>query len=328
MAIIKSPHYGIKKKYSKLDYKYTIKPEDFEKIVGQKISLNLSKFIRKLNLKYRHLALNEEKTHQKEINKILNSKIVPSGVKRKKVWETGWNDILNNYKKTRRLNSLLPHYYKKGKTIMRFNKKYILPEINNFEATFLRILQIYIVENFIYKNKNIYEFGCGTGHNLLAMSKILNDKSFYGLDWSRNSQKIIKLINHYNSNKNKNIFIGKNFNFFKINQNYMIKKNSACLTWGGLEQIGKNFRYILNFFLKSNFDIIVNIEPFNEIYQTKSKFDSNGLRYHNKRNYLFNYYKKIKRLEDKKKIKILKFKRIIGSAFHDGWNILVFKKLK
>jgi hypothetical protein len=300
-----------------------------EEIFSDNFSVVLKSFIRKSNLKYRFLKKHEIEDHQIEIDKVLTSNLTPSGSKRKKIWDLGWQDIMKSFKKKKNIHSLIPHYYKRGKSIMRFKSHYILPEKDNFEAIFLKIVQRYIAEKFLKKYSNIYEFGCGTGHNLLAFSGILKEKkNFYGLDWSRYSQKIITLINKYKINKINHNFIGCNFDFFKINKNYSVTKNSACLTWGSLEQVGSKFKEILDFFLKKDFKIIINIEPFNEIYKSNSKFDINGLKYHKKRKYLFNYYKKIKSLEKRRIVKIIKYRRIIGSAFHDGWNILIFKVLK
>lgn len=329
MKISVSPHYNNKKKYLTYNYPHKIRVKMLEKIFSDNFSTVLKNLIRKLNLKYRLLKKKEMNDHQIEIDKILRSNLIPSGSKRKKIWDRGWKDIMKSFKKKKKTESLIPHYYKRGKSIMRFNSQYIIPEKNNFEATFLKIVQRYIAEKYLKKYSNIYEFGCGTGHNLLAFSSILNEpKKFYGLDWSRYSQKIIKLIEKYKMNEINHSFIGCSFDFFKINKNYKINNNSVCLTWGSLEQVGSKFKEILDFFLKKDFKIIINIEPFNEIYKSNSKFDINGLKYHKKRKYLFNYYKKIKSLEKKRIVKIIKYRRIIGSAFHDGWNILIFKVLK
>lgn len=329
MTKSKSPHFDKKKNYSAYKYNCVITPKILKKIFSDNFSKNLNDYIKKLNLRYRFLKKYELDDHQSELDNILKSNLIPSGTKRKNAWDKGWEDIMHLFKKEKKISNLIPHYYKRGKTIMRFNNQYILPEKDNFEEIFLRIVQRYIAEKYLKNYLNIYEFGCGTGHNLLAFSKIFkNKKIFHGLDWSIYSQKIINLIEKYKSNKVKHSFISKNFDFFKIDTEYKIKENSVCLTWGSLEQVGKNFDGILNFFLKKNFELVINIEPFNEIYNSKSKFDYNALKYHNKRKYLFNYYKRIKSLEKIKKVKILKYNRILGSAFHDGWNILVFKILK
>ena len=329
MKTSESPHFNKKKKYLFRNYDHVITSQILKKIFHDNFSKDLSNYINKLSLKYRLLTKQELKDHQLEINRILKSNLTPSGTKRKKVWDRGWKDILKGFKKNKKIQNLIPHYYKRGKTIMRFNKHYVLPEKRNFEAIFLKIVQRYIVEKYLKNYTHIYEFGCGTGHNILAFSKILKSKKkFYGLDWSVYSQKTINLIEKFKSNKVNHSFVSKNFDFFKVDKNYEIKDDSVCLTWGSLEQIGKNYKDVLDFFLRKKFKLIINIEPFNEIYETKSRFDTNGLKYHNKRKYLYNYYKKIKFLEKTKKVKIIKYQRIVGSAFHDGWNILVFKTLK
>mgnify|MGYP003327929300 CR=1 FL=1 len=38
---------------------------------------------------------------------------------------------------------------------------------------------------------NLFEFGCGSAHNLVYASQIIPNVNLHGLDWSKNSIKII-----------------------------------------------------------------------------------------------------------------------------------------
>jgi hypothetical protein len=99
------------------------------------------------------------------------------------------------------------------------------------------------------------------------------------------------------------------------------------LTWGGIEQIGKNNKNFLNFIFKKKFNLYIHIETVYENYDPEILFDYLGMEYEKKRHYLKGFYPRLLKLEKDKKIKIIKVKKIIGSHFNDGWTLFIWKRI-
>ena len=322
-------HYRYKQSNFKGPYNLSFDYNKFRSSFGDNKILFLKKYIKQLNFKYRNLNFSEKKIVYKKINNFLNLKPIKSGPKRKKIWQKGWNEILNNFKKKPTLNNLIPHYYKRNKRVIRFQGKFIVPEDHKFEYKFGKIILRYLSNKYFEKFKNIYEFGCGPSQNILYLAKInKKPKNFYGYDWVDTSQKIIQLIekNKINLNVERHKFFSQKIDMFSKIKKLNIKNNSACLTFVSMEQLGSNFKNFYNFLFKSKFDIIINIEPINELYSS-TEFDKQALKYHTKRAYLKDYLTYLRKQENKKKIKILKIKKIIGGETDDCWTLLIWKKI-
>ena len=118
-------------------------------------------------------------------------------------------------------------------------------------------------------------------------------------------------------------------NFFKAASLDKIKPDTAIFTIGGFEQLGNNFRLIVDKIISSKVDLIINIESFVEFYDKKNLLENNFLEYDKKRNYLYGYYKYLKKLESKKKIKILKINKVkFGTLGHYSYSTIIWKTLK
>ena len=98
MKISLSPHFNNKKNFLNYNYPYKIRVKMLEEIFSDNFDVGLKSFIRKSNLKYRFLKKHEIEDHQIEIDKVLTSNLTPSGPKRKKIWDLGWQDIMKSFK--------------------------------------------------------------------------------------------------------------------------------------------------------------------------------------------------------------------------------------
>jgi len=58
----------------------------------------------------------------------------------------------------------------------------------------INIFRNWYFKKYFSKTKNIYEFGAGTGHNLVELSKIFPEKKLYGSDFVKTSVDLLKLI--------------------------------------------------------------------------------------------------------------------------------------
>lgn len=301
-----------------------------EQLFDKTLSFSSRKLINDLNLRYRFLSVSERDAHILEVINFLRKDITPAGSARKPAWEKGWGQNLDDFiKSDLDLNELLPYYYRKGKSIMRLKGNYIYPEDKYFESKFLKIIYSILSEHYLNKYTNIYELGAGPCHNIVGFAENLKNKVFYTTDWVAPSIEIAKLLE---TNKNKlgfstHSFKSSIFDFFKPDHNLQIPPNSVVLTFGSLEQIGKKFESLLDYFLFQDGVEFIHIEPFLECYEPNSLFDQLALLYSLKREYLDCYLERLRALSHNGLIEIKSTQKIIGSAFHDGWTMVSWRKL-
>lgn len=313
----------------KLKFNHKINSDYFNKKLRHNFKDDFKSYFKKFDLKYRFLDKNELQQHFYNYLNYIHSDVIPSGPKRNLDWEIGW---MQNYKDITKNNIsekfLLPHYYKRGKNIMRFSNEFIFPRNDEFENSIRKIILKGLSLKYFKNVDNIYEFGAGPCHNIFTLSQFNENKSFYALDWASPSQKIIKYIenNKKNFKSNNNYFFSKKFDFFKPDYSFTPKENSIIFTFGGLEQVGTKYKNILNYFLSLNKVKIIHIEPFVELYDINNLMGLMGYEYSKKRNYLHGYLKSLNALKINKKIKISNISKILGSGFHDGWTLVVWTK--
>ena len=178
--------------------------------------------------------------------------VVPSGPKRKKDWEAGWSQNLDEIKNERlSVESLLPHYFRRGQSIMRYNGDFIMPENAFFERDFLHCLLQCLAEKHIASKSVVYEFAAGPCYNVATLAQMTTGKCYHALDWARSSQNITNFLakNKHALELNDNEFVGRNFNFFEPDYNFKLEENGLVYTIGGLEQLGNDFSDFLDYCL-------------------------------------------------------------------------------
>lgn len=280
--------------------------------------------IKRANFKYRIVTGNDYDKTILKIIKILDSKNLKiSGPSRLKDWEVGWKENLQEFNRAKYdLHKLIPKFVKKNEYI-RFQGNFICPESSSFETDFVTVMRYYLYSKY-YKNITIlYEFGAGTGLNLVAASEVFPKMKLVGLDWAKSSVDIINAIK-----KNLNINIsGKRFNLFNPDKNYQLDKDSAILTVGTLEQLGENFKPFIRYLLQNKPKICIHMETLYEIYDKDNLLDYLATKYLEQRDYLRGFLPFLKSLEAKKKIKILEIRKTFGSFYHEGYTYIVWKPI-
>lgn len=308
-----------------------ITPALLDDVFGKVLSPKCAHLIKELNLRYRFLSADERDMHILEVINFLKKDITPSGISRKPSWEKGWGQNLDDFiESDLDLNELLPHYYRRGRSIMRLKGDFIFPQDPLFEAKFLKIIHLILSEEYLNKHTHIYELGAGPCHNIVGFAENLVGKFFYSTDWVAPSVEIAKLLEsnkmklHFSSHS----FDSSIFNFFDPDVSLRFAPNSVALTFGSLEQIGQKFDKLLEYFLLQDGVEFIHIEPFLECYERDSLFDQLGLLYSQKRGYLEGYLDRLRALNLDGVIEIKSTQKILGSAFHDGWTMVTWKKLK
>ena len=264
-----------------------------------------------MKLKCRKLTKKEEEeTLIKIIDTLLDPSLPYSGKHRLKQWEKGWGQNLEE-------GGLCPHYFGKY-PVNRLNGKFVMAVSPDYERQKLYEILGSIFKKYLRKAKDIYEFGCGTGHNIIQTLRYNPDAKRIGLDWARSSQKILEEMNIENHN----------FDFFKPNHKIKLAKDSAVYTVAALEQTGKDYKKFVSYLLKNKPAICIHIEPIAELLDKTKLLDYLSIKYFEKRKYLNGFLDYLRKLEKEKKIKIIEAKRSgVGSMFIEGYSIIVWKPL-
>lgn len=306
---------------------YTITSETFAKIFGTQ-EKNLPEFIKdaikKADFRYEKVEGKELEEAILRIIKTLDSKDIKiAGSHRQIDWEKGWKENLRAFKKNDYdLQQLVPKFVKK-KEIIRFQGNFIFPKSKLFETDFVTILRYYLFSKYYKGVETLYEFGAGTGLNLVAAAEILPNIKLVGLDWANAT---IDIINALKKKLGINIS-AKKFNLFKPDKSYFLNKDSAILTVGTLEQLGKNFEPFISYLLENKPKICLHMETLDELYDQDNLLDYLAVKYLEKRNYLQGFLPYLKKLEKENKVKIMEIRRTFGSFYHEGYTYIVWRPI-
>lgn len=262
-------------------------------------------------MKYRLLNKKEEEQVIIQILETLLDNSIPfSGSHRRKQWEKGWGENLES-------GNITPKYFGKYK-VNRLNGKFVIGKSKTYEQDMLYTLVDKLAKKYLSKAENVYEFGCGTGHNLWRVKEVNPNATLHGFDWVKSSNEIVKAMG----------FHAEQFDFFNPNYKIKLEPNSAIYTVAALEQTGTNFKKFVSYLLKNKPSVVVHIEPMPEYLDSTKLIDYLSIQYMHKRNYLRGYRDYIEELEKQGKVKILESRRSgIGSMFIDGYSILIWKPL-
>lgn len=298
--------------------------EDFEEILEVKLSVEAIKFVNENNFEYEFADPEEHNAGLiKYLNYLLEYK-KESGPEYREIWEKGWQQNLDSFIASGELSDLIPKSVRKREMI-RFKGRWISPIDPEFETNFVMVLRDAVFRKHFSESTSIWEFGSGTGLNLVHLSKVLPNKELFGCDWAKPS---IQIIEQLNRKLNLDIH-GFQFDLFNPGNQLLekIKENSGLFTVGTMEQLGQNYQPILDFILDSNFTRVVHIETNYELYDEKFFFDYLAMRYIVKRNWLRGYFSALRDLEKLGRIRIIQERKSFGSFFHDGYTITVWENL-
>lgn len=299
-----------------------ITEKDFEEAWETKLSSFLKNKIRKITLRYRVLSVSERDAALKKIiDFLLADSVVSAGKHRYNQWENGWSENFNEFKKTGKISSIMPRYFGKY-PINRFRQEFIYAVSKNFEIEILSILQYWIFEKYLKKFPTVYEFGCGTGHNLLRLREVNKNATLWGLDWVKSSQKIVDSIAKVLGDEKLKSY---QFDYFHPDKNFKLEKNGAVFTFASLEQTGKRYKKFIDYILKNRPALCVHIEPISETLDPNVLLDFLSIEYFKKRKYIDGFTDYLKELENKNEIKIHNIQRsYIGSLFVDGYSVIIW----
>ena len=297
---------------------------DFAEIFGANVDelpVECIDIINKSNFNYRVASFEEREDLLLRANKVLFDDLKVSGLNRKNDWADGWQENLDNFvNKGFNQDDLIPKFVREKEWI-RLNGNYIFPEDKFFETSFVKVLRIYIYKKYFSGFKQIFEFGCGTGLNLVAMAGLFPQKKLYGLDWVESSCNIVNSLARTSNINMKGII----FDMFNPDNSLKIGSADAIFTTGAMEQLGVNFKSFLDYLIKKRVGVCVHFETMYELYDQNDIFDLLAAKYIDKRGYLKGFLKQLKRYEKEKKVNIIEVRKTFGSFYHDGYSVIVWK---
>jgi SAM-dependent methyltransferase len=238
------------------------------------------------------------------------------------IWESCWSENLQRFVEAGcDPDKLVPDFIKPDQPV-RLDGEYVVPRNPRFELNFLQACRAFIYDRFLAKTKSVYEFGCGSGFNLLAFSRQFPGRKLYGLDWSKSSNETIDLLR----DKLGIDIAGRTFDFFNPDRSLDFDPDSGVMTVCALEQVGPRHGAFLDFLLEKKPTVCVNMEPLLELYDENNLIDYLAARFHRKRGYLEGFLPALQDLEAKKRIEILEVRRFrFGSTYHEGYSYIAWR---
>lgn len=299
---------------------------DFEEAFNDTLSQYIRTKIKEYDFCYFDLRLTERDTWIRKIADVLLApNIEEAGAHRLEQWENGWGQNLDELETSSKVEAVIPRYYGKY-NILRWKQKFITPAHKNFERNSHAIIQDWLFDKYMRNAETVYEFGCGSGHNLFRVRNVNPKAKIWGLDWATSSQKIIQRFVRNGIDRN---FFAQRFDFFYPDENFNLEDNSIVYTSASLEQVGTQYKRFVEYLLRQRPALCIHIEPIAELLDENNLLDYLSIQYFKKRKYLSGYLDFLRRLEKRGQIKIHRTQRTyIGSLFIEGYSVIVWSPVK
>lgn len=305
---------------------HKIGKRDFARLLGVKeaeLPRDLLKKLAGRDLEYRKLSQGERDAVILTILKRIDSgKLTKAGVGEKKRWEKGWNESLKNFiANNYNLEHLVPKFIRPNQPV-RLWGDYVMPKQENFELKFYEIFRAFLFKKYLNGIRCLYEFGCGTGFNLVELAKVFPNLELHGLDWVLASKEIIEIVaKQYHLN-----IRGHIFDMLAPDENFKIKKKSAVVAIGALEQLGENFKKFISYLIAQKPEIVIHVDSIDALYNIENLSDYLALLHDRNRNYLKNYLYYMRDLATKGKIEFIKIQKVpCGGLYHDGYSYDIWR---
>lgn len=256
------------------------------------------------------------------LQRILAPELKNAGEHRLPDWEQGWAENRDAFAASGYdVTSLIPRYYKPGAPI-RLNGGYCRTSPPDFVYRYTEVFRACLFPEYFKDLPALYEFGCGTGHNLVHLAQLGVARQLCGLDWARPSQDIMAMLREHRGLP----ITGRRFDFFNPDPELTLEPGSGVLTFGALEQVGPNHDRLLEFLLQQRPSIVLDVAGIGELYDESDLIDYLGLAYHRRRGYLAGYLTALRTLEQQGRVDILALhKHRFGNQFDDPYSYVAWR---
>lgn len=246
------------------------------------------------------------------IRRIVDGRMWVSGPDKLHIWESGWGENLEEYRRTRDVAALMPKFLKAQP--LRLFGDYVLPESPTFEFDVVDVFRHWLFTTYLESCDSLYEFGCGSCQHLPVLASLRPGRPVCGLDWSQASQDIIAELAADIPG-----ISGRRFDMFHP-PDLPLDPGAGVLTVGALEQLGTSFGPFLGYLLAQKPRMVVNVETMAELYEDSVLLDYLATAYDARRNYLRGWLTRLRDLETEGKVRIHRtWKTPIGGLYHDSY---------
>lgn len=251
------------------------------------------------------------------IRRIESDKQIVGAPERAQVWERGWSEVLEAFKENPTEQSLMPAFVH-AENPVRHGGDFYTQSTNMNERQFIATMQAKIGD-YMQDADEVFEFGCGTGLNLVALAKRFPAHKFCGLDFTHSA---VDLMYEIGGRMGLNIR-GQLFNMRHPTGDFMLPKNSGVFTFGAVEQLASDFHRFIHYLILNKPRIVVHVEPVVELYDPRNVADALAIAFHKKRRYTEGLLPWLQASPD---VDVLSVKRsYFGSLMHEGYSMIVWR---
>jgi len=273
--------------------------------------------------------LERDKAIMDMINAVYYSDLSVAGPARHHIWEKGWGENLSDFDPAKAGLELARPRYMNKHPIVRWQGDLYVPLSDDYEYNMLSLIQNWVFDKYLRTCSSVYEFGCGTGHNLFRVREVCPDAALVGLDWAESAVKFINLQSEAGAYGPPTSAHAERFDYFRPNPDlYIPKQGVGFITVASLEQTGMQWRGFMEFMLDKRPSICIHIEPIEEVLEPGVLLDHLSLEYFSKRGYLSGFLRNLGAAY-KHEAEIVEVKRTgIGSKFIEGYTVVVWRVRK
>lgn len=242
-----------------------------------------------------------------------------AGAQRAQKWEWGWagGGVIGSAEGAPEDN--IPYYFAKN-THLRLRGDVFFDHSKYSEFLMLRSLQAFVFacqNYFPFDQVNaVVEYGCGTGHNIEFLKKILpGGINWGGCDWASSAIKRIARKEIVSRE------LAMQVDYFKPDTFWAPSRPFIAFTNASLEQSGSKYQLFMDFLIDNPMCLgAIHIEPVRELL-SKSMLDQNSYKYAEQRGYLTGFLSFLK----SRGVKILESRDFeIGSKYLSGYQVVVW----
>jgi hypothetical protein len=233
--------------------------------------------------------------------RIEDHSLARSGEDRQPDWESGWRENLDEFVRSGfDVTKLIPKYFRVN-VPARLDGGFIQPRSPDFVFAYTHVYRTWLYRKYFREAQRICEFGCGPAYQLAYLATLFPEAELTGLDWAQSS---VEIVGHLRRQFGWNIS-GRLFDFFHPDRGFRLKPDSAVLTFGALEQVGRRHGPFVDYLLENAPALCVHIECLEELYEPGRPLDALALAYHRRRNYLSGFLTRLRQLEADGRIELV-----------------------
>lgn len=298
-------------------------PAAFARAFGEELSPRVAERAVAYGIRCRRMSAIERDGWLRRIMvTLLDTPLSRAGERRLADWENGWHENLDRFLAAPCLESLTPSYFGKYPAL-RLNGELVAPAGPTCEQDMLAVVGDWLFDAWLARAPAVYEFGCGTGHNLFRVRWANPTARLYGCDWAGSSNRLVAAIA---ASGLLGRLEARRFDIFRPDPALRLEPDAAVCTVAALEQVGEGFAPFLDYLLKNRPSVCVHIEPVAELLDPERLLDYLSIRYFEKRGYLSGFLHELRRREVLGQLEILKAQRTnVGSLYIEGYAAVVWR---